>query len=228
MFKKLKKFLFTTGLVVSLALSFGSCSQGAALLKTITLAPSNVAAVTGENASVAIVFNDYTTIPQTVDVYQEGQEEAFAAGVAVSTDSLALPTAALAEGAYKFYVKAEEIESNHITLTVTNKVTAAKKIVVSPAVTVTEGDSISMVIAFSNFEADPAKVDIYVDGKAEALKKDVAVSNNGISFGSEGLSGNFSVYAKAGDTASNKCAVTLNKKVEVKKPATTKKAVTKK
>lgn len=221
MFKKLKKFLFTTGLVVSLALSFGSCSQGAALLKTITLAPSNVAAVTGENASVAIVFNDYTTIPQTVDVYQDGQEEVFAAGVAVSTDSLALPTAALAEGAYKFYVKAEEIESNHITLTVTNKVTAAKKIVVSPAVTVTEGDSISMVIAFSNFEADPAKVDIYVDGKAEAFKKDIAVSNNGISFGSEGLSGNVSVYAKAGDTASNKCAVTLNKKVEVKKPSIT-------
>ena len=72
------------------------------------------------------------------------------------------------------------------------------------------GGIVEVSVSFANFATNPEIVDVYVEGKADAIATGVAVSNGKITLDTAGYdAGNYSLYVQSGSVKSNVLSVTL-------------------
>lgn len=209
MLKKIKNSLFILGLVAALVTGLSSCGGNELKVDpSIVIGPGNATTILGEDTSVAVLLADFKDTPEKVDLFKKDAEEATATDLTVKDNAIVIPTASWAAGAYEIYVQAEDVKSNVITLAIAKN--ANEKIIISPAVSGQKGDTLSIVVAFSNLKAEPSTVDVWVENAEEALAKGLDVTNNTISLSTSDLdSGSTNIYVVAGDLKSSTCAITL-------------------
>ncbi len=223
MLKKIKNSLFIFGLVAALVTGLSSCGGNELKVDpSIVIGPGNATTILGEDTSVAVLLADFKDTPEKVDLFKKDAEEATATDLTVKDNAIVIPTSTWAAGAYEIYVQADDVKSNVITLAIAKN--ANEKIIISPAVSGLKGDTLSIVVAFSNLKDEPSTVDVWVENAEEALAKGLAVTNNTISLSTSDLdSGSTNIYVVAGDLKSSTCAITLTTPVVVppKTPAIT-------
>lgn len=209
MLKKIKNSLFILGLVAALVTGLSSCGGNELKVDpSIVIGPGNAKTILGEDTSVTVLLADFKDTPEKVDLFKKDAEEATATDLTVKDNAIVIPTSTWAAGAYEIYVQAEDVKSNVITLAIAKN--ANEKIIISPAVSGQKGDTLSIVVAFSNLKAEPSTVDVWVDNAEEALAKGLDVTNNTISLSTSDLdSGSTNIYVVAGDLKSSTCTITL-------------------
>lgn len=223
MLKKIKNSLFILGLVAALVTGLSSCGGNELKVDpSIVIGPGNAKTILGEDTSVTVLLADFKDTPEKVDLFKKDAEEATVTDLTVSNNAIVIPTSTWAAGAYEIYVQADDVKSNVITLAIAKN--ANEKIIISPAVSGQKGDTLSIVVAFSNLKVEPSTVDVWVENAEEALAKGLDVTNNTISLSTSDLdSGSTNIYVVAGDLKSSTCTITLTTPVVVppKTPAIT-------
>ncbi len=223
MLKKIKNSLFIFGLVAALVTGLSSCVGNELKVDpSIVIGPGNATTILGEDTSVAVLLADFKGTPEKGDLFKKDAEEATVTDLTVSNNAIVIPTASWAAGAYEIYVQADDVKSNVITLAIAKN--ANEKIIISPALSGLKGDTLSIVVAFSNLKAEPSTVDVWVENAEEALAKGLAVTNNTISLSTSDLTaGTTNIYVVAGELKSSACAISLTTPVVVppKTPAIT-------
>ncbi len=223
MLKKIKNSLFILGLVAALVTGLSSCGGNELKVDpSIVIGPGNAKTILGEDTSVTVLLADFKDTPEKVDLFKKDAEEATVTDLTVSNNAIVIPTASWEAGAYEIYVQSGDVKSNTIALAIAKN--ANEKIIISPAVSGLKGDTLSIVVAFSNLKVEPSTVDVWVENAEEALAKGLAVTNNTISLSTSDLdSGSTNIYVVAGELKSSTCAITLTTPVVVppKTPAIT-------
>ncbi|WP_294431882.1 InlB B-repeat-containing protein [uncultured Treponema sp.] len=88
-------------------------------LPAITLSCATPTVAKGDNITGTVVFNNFETEPTAVDLYVEGQESPFKSNAQVTEGAFTINTKNLQVGTHKVYVKSGSVESNHISVTIT-------------------------------------------------------------------------------------------------------------
>jgi len=207
MIKKINKLLISFSVFISLLLILG-CDTSVKLDPSITIGPENVTANLGDDVSLAVVFSDFETTPQTVDVYSEESTDPLFSSVAVKNNTITVSTANITtEGAYKVYVTSEKVKSNSCTVTL---VATPETITISSKASVVVENDLILSVLFDNFKTNPETVDVYTEGKDEPLAKDVKVEDKSIVLSTKDYTvGAYNLYVKSGNAKSNNCALTI-------------------
>jgi len=208
MIKKINKLLISFSVLISLLLILAGCDTSVKPAPSITIVPENITANIGENASIAVIFSDFETNPQTVDVYSEDASDPLFREVAVNNNTITVSTADFTtEGSYKIYVKNGDIKSNSCTMTLVAK---PETITISSKASAVIKNDLIISVLFDGFKTEPETVDVYSEGKNEPLVKDVKVEDKSIVLSTKDYSiGAYNLYVKAGNAKSNNCALTI-------------------
>ena len=76
--------------------------------------------------------------------------------------------------------------------------------------TATIGDTVTLSLAFADFDTNPTTVDVYVEESTTAIAMDVSVTNGKITLSTAGFDvGTYRLYVKSGSVKSNVLSVTL-------------------
>ena len=120
-----------------------------------------------------VAFSNFASTPTAVDVYIEDQTDAVVSDVAVTSGTFTLDTADFGAGTYNVYVKSGSVESNRISITITQVATLGEKtapdavgdIVLSDGSAVSAGNAAGM----SDAQKAAALAVIFYAGSADDL-----------------------------------------------------------
>ena len=174
--------------------------------KKIILTSKETSISIGDDLSLSVSFENFTTHPTTLDVYMVGNDDAIVTGITVANGKLSVPTTSFTVGKVSLYVKSKNSKSNIIFITAKEKNISLS----STKTTLYSYETLTLSIEFNNFLSEPTSTSIYIDDKYDAIATDVVILDGKISVSaSEFEVGEHSIYLKNGNIESNRLSIII-------------------
>ena len=136
MLKKIHVLIVSLLLACAVTLGTTSCSDlNSEYTTNQTESITTISRTTSSNQNnleLSVDFANFSTTPETVDVYLEGQESPLVPDAAVTDGKISIDITNLEEGTHRLYVKSGNISSNLISITLTKQ---------SGTITISTGES---------------------------------------------------------------------------------------